>query len=67
MKCLPFLTGGEMIENPLPVPSATWAEVPHKFEAGTVNAEGAVGLAAAMDYIEKIGFTDTAWRRRNCW
>ena len=53
----PFLTGGEMIES-VTRTGATWAEVPHKFEAGTVNAEGAVGLAAAMDYIEQIGFTD---------
>ena len=53
----PFLTGGEMIES-VTRTGATWAEVPHKFEAGTVNAEGALGLAAAMDYIEKIGFTD---------
>ena len=34
---------------------ATWAELPHKFEAGTVNAGGAVGLAAAIDYYNKIG------------
>ena len=53
----PFLTGGEMIES-VTRDGAVWAEVPHKFEAGTVNAAGAVGLAAAMDYIEKIGFTD---------
>ena len=53
----PFLTGGEMIES-VTRTDATWAEVPHKFEAGTVNAEGAVGLAAAMDYIAQIGFTD---------
>ena len=53
----PFLTGGEMIES-VTRTGATYAEVPHKFEAGTVNAAGAVGLAAAMDYIESIGFTD---------
>ncbi len=53
----PFLTGGEMIES-VTRTGAVWAEVPHKFEAGTVNAEGAVGLASAMDYIEQIGFTD---------
>ncbi len=53
----PFLTGGEMIES-VTREGAVWAEVPHKFEAGTVNAAGAVGLAAAMDYIEKIRFTD---------
>lgn len=53
----PFLTGGEMIES-VTRTGATYAEVPHKFEAGTVNAAGAVGLAAAIDYLEKIGFTD---------
>ena len=53
----PFLTGGEMIES-VTRTGATYAEVPHKFEAGTVNAAGAVGLAAAMDYLERIGFTD---------
>ena len=34
----------------------TYAELPNKFEAGTVNVGGAVGLAAAIDYIEKVGF-----------
>ena len=53
----PFLTGGEMIES-VTRNGAVYAEVPHKFEAGTVNAAGAVGLAAAIDYLEKIGFTD---------
>lgn len=50
----PFLTGGEMIDL-VTRESATYAEVPHKFEAGTVNAGDAVGLAAAIDYIENIG------------
>lgn len=54
-KMLPFLTGGEMIEY-VELDSATYAEVPHKFEAGTVNVGGAVGLHAAMDYLEKVGF-----------
>ena len=53
----PFLTGGEMIES-VTRNGATYAEVPHKFEAGTVNAAGAVGLVAAIDYLERIGFTD---------
>lgn len=48
----PFLSGGEMIES-VTRESAVYAEVPHKFEAGTVNAAGAVGLAAAMEYIKK--------------
>ena len=51
----PFLSGGEMIEY-VTRDSATYAELPHKFEAGTVNAEGAVGLAAAIDYIEGVGY-----------
>ena len=46
-------TNGEMIEY-VTRDSATWAELPHKFEAGTVNAGGAVGLAAAIKYISSI-------------
>ena len=53
-KIPPFLTGGEMIEL-VTLDRVTYAEIPHKFEAGTVNAGGAVGLAAAIDYYEKIG------------
>lgn len=50
----PFLRGGEMIEY-VTRESATFAEIPHRFEAGTVNAGGAVGLAAAIKYLENIG------------
>ena len=50
----PFLTGGEMIEY-VTRESATYAELPHKFEAGTVNAAGAVGFAEAIRYIGEIG------------
>ena len=50
----PFLSGGEMIES-VSRESAKYAELPHKFEAGTVNAAGAVGLHAAIDYVQKIG------------
>lgn len=50
----PFLRGGEMIEY-VTREDATWAEVPHKFEAGTVNASGAVGMAAAIRYLNAIG------------
>ena len=35
--------------------SASWKELPWKFEAGTPNMAGAIGLAAAVDYLEKIG------------
>ena len=53
-KMPPFLTGGEMIES-VSISEVTYAELPHKFEAGTVNAGGAVGLGAAIDYINEIG------------
>ena len=51
----PFLTGGEMIES-VTRDGAVFAELPHKFEAGTVNAADAVGLHAAIDYVKGIGF-----------
>ena len=47
----PFLTGGEMIDS-VTRDGAVYAELPHKFEAGTVNAAGAAGLNAAIDYID---------------
>ena len=54
-KMPPFLTGGEMIET-VTTQGATYAELPHKFEAGTVNAAGAVGLEAAIRYLQNVGF-----------
>ena len=51
----PFLTGGEMIES-VTREGAVYAELPHKFEAGTVNAAGAAGLHAALDYMAQVGF-----------
>lgn len=53
----PFLTGGEMIES-VTRDSAVFAELPQKFEAGTVNAADAVGLHAAIDYVKSIGFEE---------
>ena len=50
----PFLRGGEMIEY-VTETEATWAEVPHKFEAGTVSAGDAAGFAAAVKYIQSVG------------
>lgn len=73
----PFLCGGEMIESVrLPIGKAntaiagaagdalniTYAPLPAKFEAGTVNAAGAVGLQAAADYLSAIGMDDIAQR-----
>lgn len=51
----PFMLGGEMIEY-VTRDDAAFAEAPYKFEAGTINAGGAAGLAAACDYISGIGF-----------
>ncbi|MBP5655490.1 MAG: cysteine desulfurase [Clostridiales bacterium] len=57
----PFLRGGEMIDY-VTRDSATFTEVPHKFEAGTVNVEGAAGLAATIDYVNAIGMDEIAKR-----
>lgn len=53
-KMNPFLRGGEMIEY-VTKDSATFAELPAKFEAGTVNASGAVGMAEGVKYLQNIG------------
>jgi cysteine desulfurase/selenocysteine lyase len=50
----PFLTGGHMI-NSVRVDRTTWGELPHKFEAGTAPMAEAVGLGAAIDYLEEVG------------
>ncbi len=53
-KMSPFLYGGDMIEY-VYEQDTTYAPVPTKFEAGTQNVEGAVGLAAAIDYLNNVG------------
>ena len=50
----PFLMGGDMIEY-VTERDATFAPIPFKFEAGTQNVEGAVGLKAAIEYLENVG------------
>src|SRR5690606_36095295 len=50
----PWQGGGEMIDEVQPDRS-TYAAVPHRFEAGTPNVAGAVGLAAALDYLDALG------------
>ena len=54
-KMSPFLMGGDMIEY-VYEQDTTFAPLPNKFEAGTQNVEGVIGLGAAIDYIEKIGY-----------
>lgn len=51
----PFMTGGEMIDS-VSREGAVFAELPHKFEAGTVNAAGSAGLHAAINYVQSVGF-----------
>ena len=54
-KMNPFLMGGDMIEYVYEA-ETTFAPLPNKFEAGTQNVEGVIGLGAAIDYIEKLGY-----------
>ena len=54
-KMEPFLMGGDMIEF-VYEQETTFAPLPNKFEAGTQNVEGVIGLGAAIDYIENIGY-----------
>ena len=51
----PFLGGGDMIRT-VTFQGSTWNDLPYKFEAGTPNIAGAVGLGAAVDYVRAIGF-----------
>ena len=51
----PFLMGGDMIEY-VYEQETTFAKLPNKFEAGTQNVEGVIGLGAAIDYIESLGY-----------
>ena len=53
-KMTPFLMGGDMIEY-VYEQETTYAPLPNKFEAGTQNVEGVVGLGAAIDYIQNLG------------
>ena len=54
-KMNPFLMGGDMIEY-VYEQETTFAPLPNKFEAGTQNVEGVIGLGAAIDYIRNIGY-----------
>jgi cysteine desulfurase/selenocysteine lyase len=51
----PFIGGGDMISS-VTFEKSTWAQVPHKFEAGTPAIIEGIGLKAAIDYVQSIGF-----------
>ena len=53
----PYQGGGEMISS-VWLENSTWNEIPHKFEAGTPNIAGAIGLGAAIDYLSAIGMVE---------
>ena len=50
----PFLGGGDMIRT-VAIERSTWNDLPYKFEAGTPHISGAIGLAAAIRYLQKVG------------
>lgn len=56
-KMQPFMTGGGMILE-VEETGSTWEKVPYKYEAGTPNVSGAVGLASAIEYLEKVGMSN---------
>jgi cysteine desulfurase/selenocysteine lyase len=51
----PFLGGGDMIRT-VTLAGSTWNDLPYKFEAGTPNIAGAIGLGTAIDYVRAVGF-----------
>ncbi|MEA5422014.1 SufS family cysteine desulfurase [Synechococcus sp. CCY9202] len=60
----PFLGGGEMIQD-VYLDHSTWAELPHKFEAGTPAIGEAIGMGAALDYLQGLGLERIhAWEQR---
>ncbi len=58
-KLPPYQGGGEMIAT-VSFEKTTYADLPHKFEAGTPNIEGGIVLGTAIDYLNEIGFDDIA-------
>jgi cysteine desulfurase / selenocysteine lyase len=60
----PYQTGGDMIEF-VHDDRTTWNVLPHKFEAGTPNAANAVGLAAAVDYLDGLGMDNVIAHERS--
>jgi cysteine desulfurase/selenocysteine lyase len=59
----PFLGGGDMISS-VTFAKSTWNALPHKFEAGTPNIAGAIGLGKAIDYIQSVGLSQIAEHER---
>ncbi len=63
----PFQGGGDMISS-VTFEKSTWNALPYKFEAGTPDIAGAIGLGVALDYIQAIGLRrGSARTSRRCW
>ena len=60
----PWQGGGDMIRT-VSFEKSTWNDLPYKFEAGTPHISGAIGLAAAMDYVESLGLAQIAAHERS--
>ncbi|NHZ86490.1 MAG: SufS family cysteine desulfurase [Planctomycetia bacterium] len=60
----PFMGGGDMI-NSVTMTESTWNDIPYKFEAGTPNIAQAIGLGAAIDYINEIGMSNIHEHEQN--
>ena len=60
----PYQGGGEMIRM-VAREESTWAEIPHKFEAGTPNIAGAIALGAAAHFLDEVGFDAIAEHERD--
>lgn len=55
----PYMGGGEMIKT-VTYEKSTWADLPFKFEAGTPDISGAIGLGAALEYLQRVGLDQIA-------
>src|SRR5262249_32961251 len=62
-KMPPYQGGGDMIRS-VTFEKTTYNSVPYKFEAGTPNIAGAIGLGAAVDYLESLGMAEIARHER---
>lgn len=60
----PYFYGGDMIRE-VTYENSTWADIPERFEGGTPNIAGAIGLGAAVDFIQSIGFEKIQQHEKN--
>jgi cysteine desulfurase/selenocysteine lyase len=61
----PYHGGGEMIDQVILPSGTTYAQIPHRFEAGTPDISGVIGLSAAIDYLKNLDFTKIITHKAN--